>query len=104
MSPSTAVTDDVRRSAHAAAEEHLRALVGRDDAVLRDIAGRLASLSTRERQVVDGLVAGHANQVIAYDLDISPRTVEVYRANVMTKMEVRSLSELVRLTVLARGR
>ena len=72
-----------------------------DDAVVRDIAVRLASLSTRERQVLDGLVAGHANKVIAYDLDISPRTVEVYRANVMTKMRARSLSELIRLAIAA---
>lgn len=69
------------------------------DAEVRD---RLASLSTRERQVLEGLVAGRANKVIAYDLEISPRTVEVYRANVMTKMQARSLSELVRMTVLAR--
>ncbi|MBU3970969.1 MAG: response regulator [Alphaproteobacteria bacterium] len=69
---------------------------GRDAEVLE----RLASLSARERQVLDGLVAGHANKVIAYDLEISPRTVEVYRANVMTKMQARSLSELVRMTIL----
>ena len=62
---------------------------------------RLASLSARERQVLEGLVAGRANKVIAYDLEISPRTVEVYRANVMTKMQARSLSELVRMTILA---
>lgn len=67
------------------------------DTELRD---RLASLSSRERQVLDGLVAGQANKVIAYDLEISPRTVEVYRANVMTKMQARSLSELVRMTIL----
>jgi two-component system response regulator FixJ len=73
----------------------------RDDAAVREIAGRLDSLSARERQVLDGLVAGHANKVIAYDLDISPRTVEVYRANVMTKMRARSLSELVRLVIAA---
>ena len=48
------------------------------------------------------LVAGHANKVIAYDLEISPRTVEVYRANVMTKMQARSLSELVRMAILVR--
>ena len=69
------------------------------DAEVRD---RLTSLSTRERQVLEGLVAGRANKVIAYDLEISPRTVEVYRANVMTKMQARSLSELVRMTILAR--
>lgn len=67
-----------------------------------EIRGRLDALSTRERQVLEGLVAGHANKVIAYDLDISPRTVEVYRANVMTKMQARSLSELVRMTMVAR--
>ena len=66
-----------------------------------EVRERLASLSTRERQVLDGLVAGRANKVIAYDLEISPRTVEVYRANVMTKMQARSLSELVRMTILA---
>lgn len=66
-----------------------------------EVRDRLASLSTRERQVLEGLVAGHANKVIAYDLEISPRTVEVYRANVMTKMQARSLSELVRMAILA---
>ena len=65
------------------------------------MCSRLATLSARERQVLEGLVAGHANKVIAYDLEISPRTVEVYRANVMTKMQARSLSELVRMAILA---
>jgi two-component system, LuxR family, response regulator FixJ len=60
------------------------------------IRQRLTTLSEREQQVLDGLVAGHANKVIASDLGISPRTVEVYRANVMTKMDARSLSDLVR--------
>jgi len=72
----------------------------RQDEQTQDIRGRLESLSARERQVLDGLVAGQANKVIAYDLGISPRTVEVYRANVMTKMEARSLSELVRMSML----
>ncbi|MGH6740966.1 MAG: response regulator FixJ [Bradyrhizobium sp.] len=62
---------------------------------------RLASLSERERQVLDGLIAGHPNKIIAHDLGISPRTVEVYRANLMTKMAARSLSELIRMAVLA---
>ena len=65
------------------------------------IAARLASLSERERQVLDGLIAGHPNKTIAHDLGISPRTVEVYRANLMTKMAARSLSELIRMAVLA---
>lgn len=65
----------------------------------REIAGRLAKLSMRERQVLDGLVAGQANKVVAQNLGISPRTVEVYRANLMTKMKASSLSELVRMTL-----
>jgi two-component system response regulator FixJ len=67
----------------------------------RQIAQRLAKLSTRERQVLDGLVAGQANKVVALNLGISPRTVEVYRANLMTKMQASSLSELVRMTLSA---
>lgn len=66
-----------------------------------DLAARIASLSQRERQVMDGLVAGLSNKLIARDYAISPRTIEVYRANVMTKMQARNLSELVRLAVRA---
>jgi two-component system response regulator FixJ len=76
----------------------------REDAERSDIQNRLAQLSARERQVLDGLVAGHANKVIAYDLGISPRTVEVYRANLMTKMQAGSLSELVRMTLITGAR
>ncbi len=63
---------------------------------------RLATLSGREREVMEGLIEGKANKVIAYDLDISARTVEVYRANVMTKMSARTLSELVRMVMIAK--
>ena len=63
----------------------------------REMASRFESLSQRERDVLLGLVQGHPNKVIAYDLNISPRTVEVYRANLMTKMKAGSLSELVRI-------
>ena len=62
---------------------------------------RLATLSNRERQVLEGLVAGKPNKIIAFDHDISPRTVEIYRANVMTKMQASSLSELVRMALIA---
>jgi two-component system response regulator FixJ len=65
--------------------------------------GRLDSLSTREGEVLLGLVAGKSNKVIAYDLDISPRTVEIYRAKVMSKMAARSLSELLRMYLAAGG-
>ena len=74
--------------------------VGQEEAT-REIAGRVATLSPRERQVMDGLVAGHSNKAIAREYEISPRTIEVYRANVMTKMQAGSLSELVRLAMRA---
>jgi two-component system, LuxR family, response regulator FixJ len=64
-------------------------------------AARVASLSGRERQVMEGLVAGLSNKIIARDHGISPRTVEVYRANVMTKMQAANLSELVQLAMRA---
>ena len=73
----------------------------RSEAVAHDIAARVATLSPRERQVMDGLIAGLSNKLIARDYDISPRTIEVYRANVMTKMQANSLSELVRLAMRA---
>jgi len=65
------------------------------------INSRLTELSNRERQVLEGLVAGRPNKVIAYDLGISPRTVEIYRANLMTKMQASSLSDLVRMAIVA---
>jgi two-component system, LuxR family, response regulator FixJ len=73
----------------------------RHEAVTKEIAERIATLSPRERQVMDGLVAGLSNKAIAREYDISPRTIEVYRANVMTKMQAGSLSELVRLAIRA---
>jgi two-component system, LuxR family, response regulator FixJ len=71
------------------------------DAERLEIEGRLAALSKRERDVLEGLVAGHANKQIAYDLGISPRTIEIYRANLMTKMQAATLSDLVRMALIA---
>jgi two-component system response regulator FixJ len=68
------------------------------------IVQRLGTLSTRERQVLNGLVSGQANKVIALELGISPRTVEIYRANLMNKMQADSLSALVRMTLVAESR
>jgi len=73
----------------------------RREAETAAMLARLATLSGREREVLQGLVAGQANKAIAFDLGISPRTVEIYRANVMTKMQVSSLSELVRIALTA---
>ena len=73
----------------------------RSEAATLDIATRIATLSPRERQVMDGLIAGLSNKLIAKEYNISPRTIEVYRANVMTKMQAGSLSELVRLAMRA---
>jgi two-component system, LuxR family, response regulator FixJ len=66
-----------------------------------NIEARLAALSKRERDVLEGLVAGHANKQIAYDLGISARTIENYRANLMLKMQAASLSDLVRMALIA---
>jgi two-component system, LuxR family, response regulator FixJ len=76
-------------------------ITGRRQAERAEIDGRLATLSNRERDVLEGLVSGHANKQIAFDLGISPRTVEIYRANLMTKMQAASLSDLVRMAMTA---
>lgn len=73
----------------------------KSEAVSAEMAARVASLTPRERQVMQGLVTGLSNKAIARDYDISPRTVEVYRANVMTKMQAGNLSELVRFAIRA---
>lgn len=70
---------------------------------LRDVRRRLDALTPREREVLDCVVAGHANKVIAMDLGVSQRTIELHRARVMRKMAVRSLAELVRLVARAKG-
>lgn len=67
----------------------------------KDAQVRLQALTPREREVLDGLAQGLPNKTIAYDLGISPRTVEIHRANLMTKLEVRSLSEALRIAFAA---
>lgn len=85
----------------------VRAALSRDadaakrNAEIAEIKERLEGLSNRERQVLEGLVAGKPNKVIAFDLGISPRTVEIYRANLMTKMAANSLSDVVRMAMVA---
>jgi two-component system response regulator FixJ len=66
-----------------------------------EIRRRLDELTDRERQVLSGVVAGLPNKTIGYDLDISPRTVEVHRANIMAKMQAKSLADLVRMALSA---
>jgi len=64
-----------------------------------EVGRRVAMLTPREREVLDALVAGKPNKIIAYDLSISPRTVEIHRARVMEKMKARTLSEVVRMAL-----
>lgn len=73
----------------------------RRDPAAQAALAKLELLSPREREVLEGLLAGLPNKTIAYDLAISPRTVEIHRARVMDKMGARSLSELIRLALAA---
>lgn len=77
--------------------------VARTEAADAEIGQRLRSLTAREREVLDALVAGNSNKIIAYGLSISPRTVEIHRARVMDKMQARTLSDLVRMALTAGG-
>ncbi|WP_438753873.1 response regulator FixJ [Pararhizobium sp. O133] len=91
----TVIIEAIRRAA-----DHLRDRTVTSESAA-DVRDRLASLSDRERQVLSAVVAGLPNKTIAYDLDISPRTVEVHRSNVMGKMKAKSLPELVRMALAA---
>jgi two-component system response regulator FixJ len=71
------------------------------DKTQQEARERVSALSGRERDVLVGLVAGKINKVIAYELNISPRTVEVYRANLMAKMQAKSMSDLMRIALAA---
>ena len=68
---------------------------------LNEAAARIATLSPREREVLERLVAGHPNKVIAFDLGLSPRTVELHRARMLERLGLRHLAEAIRLAVLA---
>jgi two-component system response regulator FixJ len=81
----------------AAVKKALDHTARRDDdrAAAAELAARAATLSPREREVMEMVVSGHSNKAIANELGISPRTIEIYRANVMTKMDARNLAELI---------
>jgi len=91
-------SDEVILASIETAVTHGRRSVGAG-AVRREIADRLARLTPRELEVFHQLILGHPNKVIAHNLNISARTVEIHRARVMDKMEVRNLPELVRLAI-----
>lgn len=81
----------------------IEAAFGREtDLDIADAIRRVATLSTREREVLDGLLAGRPNKLIAHDLGISVRTVEVHRARMMERLGMRQLAEAIRLGVMAR--
>lgn len=87
--------ESIRRGLSRAAEE-------RDSAeVSQTISARLATLTPRELEVLELLIAGHPNKVVGHRLDISPRTVEVHRGRLMDKMQARNLSDLVRMALAA---
>lgn len=93
-------SDDVLIAAIRAAFERLKDGVEPDAARLA-AEERLAPLSPRERDVLTGVVEGKLNKVIAYELEISPRTVEIYRANLMSKTGARNVAELMRIALAA---
>lgn len=93
-------SDDVLLAAVRVGLERLEAKAGEGHA-RAEAEARLAALSPREREVLAGVVAGKQNKVIAYELEISPRTVEIYRANLMTKTGARNISELMRIALAA---
>lgn len=92
----TELLDSIQRALNEAEHAHERA------AAIHQAEARLATLTERERQVLELLAAGRPNKVIAYELDTSPRTIEIHRARVMEKMQAKSLADLVRMVVAVR--
>ena len=88
-------------AAFAANRQSSAEAAGADPAQAHRAASLIEALTRREQQVLEGLLKGHANKVIAFDLDISPRTVELYRANAMKKLKARSLSEMLQIAFVA---
>ena len=89
------ILDSVRRAFEHGEQIH------REKASAAEVAARVARLTPREREVLEQLVIGKPNKVIAFELGISPRTVEIHRARVIEKMQARSLSHLVRIALSA---
>lgn len=89
----TELIDSIQRALNDAEHVHQRALA------VHEAEARIATLTERERQVLELLAAGRPNKVIAYELDTSPRTIEIHRARVMEKMQAKSLADLVRMVV-----
>lgn len=92
--------DDVLLSAIRAALDRFKREVAHHEGGL-EVQARIETLTLREKQVLDGLLLGQPNKVIAHNLGLSARTVEVHRANVMTKMGATSLSKLVQMAIQA---
>ncbi len=93
--------NDVILGAVARALELSKAAAAEDEPRDSGMAAKIAALTPRERDVLEQLVIGHPNKIIAFELKISPRTVEIHRANLMKKMEADSLSHLVRMALAA---
>ena len=87
----------ILRLVRGALEENAEALDA--NARRNRVRNRIESLTSRERQVLDLIMEGASNKLIASSLEISPRTVEIYRANVMSKMRADNLSDLIRMTL-----
>lgn len=91
-------SDDALLDSVGRALEQSRQLSSREE-TSAELSGRLETLTAREREILDHLVTGSPHKVIAHELSISPRTVEVHRARIMQKLGARNLADLVRMTM-----